>query len=324
MVAEDRPNWQSLLTVPIDRDATMDPMNQEWGKARLNLEAQILQTLASLVPPQSDESDTQTRFMIQTPTLRDSLDPNEITVSDLSTATPVSSGSAPEGCFSLSPDDWPENTTTVMIRHIPCKYSQRKLMKEINDAGFLGHYDFFYLPMDPRSRANRGFAFINLDLPETAKKLCQAINGKRLRHFNSEKVLAVAPADLQGFDANAAHYAASRVLRVERNPHHRPLFFRPLPQHLFNTGIRNANDGGFSPSHVSVPATKLETKGTPQELVAPATTPSKEDSAKPPGLPLAHDGYGEPMTAGARYCGQCGKAKDTAHRFCPFCGTKSE
>jgi hypothetical protein len=122
--------------------------------------------------------------------------------------------------------------TTVMIRHIPCKYSQRKLMREINSAGFLGRYDFFYLPMDPRSHANRGFAFLNFVVPDIAEDFYRMFHGSRLKHFNSDKVIAVMPADLQGFEQNAVHYAASRVLRRKRATNSKPLFFRPLPDNL--------------------------------------------------------------------------------------------
>lgn len=122
--------------------------------------------------------------------------------------------------------------TTIMIRHIPCKYTQRKLMREINSAGFLGRYDFFYLPMDPRSHSNRGFAFLNIVSEEAAEEFYRMFHGQRLKHFNSDKVIAVMPADLQGFEQNAAHYAASRGLRRKRAQHSKPLFFRPLPPHL--------------------------------------------------------------------------------------------
>ena len=40
-----------------------------------------------------------------------------------------------------------DKRTTVMIRHIPNKYSTPSLLEEIN-LNFKGKYDFFYLPMD--------------------------------------------------------------------------------------------------------------------------------------------------------------------------------
>jgi hypothetical protein len=40
-----------------------------------------------------------------------------------------------------------DKRTTIMIRHIPNKYSNQSLLEEIN-VSFKGKYDFFYLPMD--------------------------------------------------------------------------------------------------------------------------------------------------------------------------------
>ena len=50
--------------------------------------------------------------------------------------------------------------TTVMIRHIPNKYTQRMLLQEIN-RHCQGKYDFFYLPIDYMNSANVGYAFVN-------------------------------------------------------------------------------------------------------------------------------------------------------------------
>jgi hypothetical protein len=40
-----------------------------------------------------------------------------------------------------------DKRTTIMIRHIPNKYTTQSLLEEI-DLNFKGKYDFFYLPMD--------------------------------------------------------------------------------------------------------------------------------------------------------------------------------
>jgi hypothetical protein len=298
-------------------DVHQDCPSQKWGEARLNLEAQIMQALSSF-----EQVQDQCQMQMEPGTVPVEFHPSEKTISeeDLSLATMV--GRPEQKFLDLSTatmagtggwcDDWPEQTTTLMIRHIPCKYSQRKLMKEINDAGYLGHYDFFYLPMDPRSRANRGFAFINLNTPENAKELYRAFDGKKLRFFNSEKVLAVVPADLQGFEANAAHYASSRVLRAERNPHHRPLFFRPLPVHLHNAVLRNAQaEGRRSLSKQSTVSTSTTSTGIVHEFEVPAVI-TKDDHLDSQFL----------LGLVAQYCGHCGQCKDSAHRFCPFCGTR--
>jgi hypothetical protein len=50
------------------------------------------------------------------------------------------------------------------------KYSQRKLLRELLSAGFQGKMDFMYLPIDPRTRASRGFAFCNFTSPQARSK----------------------------------------------------------------------------------------------------------------------------------------------------------
>jgi hypothetical protein len=54
------------------------------------------------------------------------------------------------------------NRTTLMIRNIPNKYTQKVLMQTIDEASFYGRYDFFYLPIDFKNRCNVGYAFINM------------------------------------------------------------------------------------------------------------------------------------------------------------------
>lgn len=62
---------------------------------------------------------------------------------------------------------------TIMMRNLPNKYTQAMLMEDIDAAGFNGSYEFFYLPMDPVTNANKGYAFINfceLTTPSEARK----------------------------------------------------------------------------------------------------------------------------------------------------------
>ena len=42
--------------------------------------------------------------------------------------------------------------TTVMLRNIPNKYTQKMLLDVINESGFSGKYNFFYLPIDFRNK----------------------------------------------------------------------------------------------------------------------------------------------------------------------------
>jgi hypothetical protein len=80
-------------------------------------------------------------------------------------------------------------------------------MAEI-EANFAGHFDFFYLPTNMKTKKNRGFAFINFKSAGSASAFYAAFNGQRLRQHSAQaKPVGVVPADVQGFEATAAHYA---------------------------------------------------------------------------------------------------------------------
>jgi hypothetical protein len=52
-------------------------------------------------------------------------------------------------------------------------------------------HDFFYLPIDLRSRANMGYAFLNLCHPLIALKFFQKFNNRAWDKFESEKICQV-------------------------------------------------------------------------------------------------------------------------------------
>jgi len=137
------------------------------------------------------------------------------------------------GGAAIPPPEW-ANTTTVMMRNLPNKYTQRMLLTEINHTGFLGTFDFLYLPIDPETTANRGYSFLNFIDPGFAWMFKMSYEGRKMNRFNSNKVVSVVPATLQGFEANYAHYASSRVNRGD--PAARPLFFREPKQPLPGAG----------------------------------------------------------------------------------------
>jgi hypothetical protein len=130
------------------------------------------------------------------------------------------------------PPEW-SDTTTVMMRNLPNKYTQRMLLTEVNEVGFIGTFDFLYLPIDPETNANRGYCFVNFVSPSASWLFKKAFEGRAMSFFNSKKVVSVAPATLQGFEANYAHYSSARVNRGD--PATRPLFLRQPDQLEVNT-----------------------------------------------------------------------------------------
>ena len=57
-----------------------------------------------------------------------------------------------------------DKRTTVMIKNIPNKYTQKMLLQKINET-HKDQYDFFYLPIDFKNQCNVGYAFINFVHP---------------------------------------------------------------------------------------------------------------------------------------------------------------
>jgi len=199
--------------------------------------------------------------------------------------------------------------TTVMIRYIPTKYTQQQLMREINCAGFLGKYDFFYCPSDLHRHGNRGFAFINFTTPIHADLYYCAFHGRRFQHYKSNTPLAVLPADRQGFEANAEQYARSRGNGRRRSLQCRALFFRPLPEHL----TRGSQAG-------QVEQLDLQSETSPCTSTAVTSIAKSMCHHKVDGNPAAQ----APVLARPRFCAYCGQPKkQDHHNFCVYCGAKT-
>ncbi|VAH83204.1 unnamed protein product [Triticum turgidum subsp. durum] len=118
-----------------------------------------------------------------------------------------------------------ETRTTVMIRNIPNKYSQKLLLNMLDnhcieynkkiDAGEGGgepfsSYDFLYLPIDFNNKCNVGYGFVNLTTPEAAVRLYKAFHKQPWEVYNSRKICQVTYARVQGLEALKDHFKNSK------------------------------------------------------------------------------------------------------------------
>ncbi|PWA84362.1 RNA recognition motif 2, Nucleotide-binding alpha-beta plait domain protein [Artemisia annua] len=101
------------------------------------------------------------------------------------------------------------DTTSVMIKNIPNKYTRKLLMQTLDnhcklendkngDKGSVSAYDFLYLPIDFHKRGNAGFAFVNFTTPEGAVRFRDAFDGQRWECFESGKIAMITKARIQG------------------------------------------------------------------------------------------------------------------------------
>lgn len=129
-----------------------------------------------------------------------------------------------------------EMRTTVMVRNIPNKYTQRMLLDAVNGANFRKRYDFFYLPVDFRSKCNMGYAFINFSSPHDVAAFFLEFNGQKWSKFNSEKICAISFGRLQGLKSLISHFLTASVMKQDRRV--RPLFptraLKMIPQNNNN------------------------------------------------------------------------------------------
>ena len=105
-----------------------------------------------------------------------------------------------------------DTRTTVMIRNIPNKYTQKMLLGRI-DARHQGKYDFFYLPIDLKNNCNVGYAFINMSDPSFIVQLYEDLAGKKLECFNSEKICELTYGRIQGKEKLVDNFQSAVDLR---------------------------------------------------------------------------------------------------------------
>lgn len=117
--------------------------------------------------------------------------------------------------------------TTLMIRNIPNKYSQKMLL-DVLDRKYRGRYDFFYLPIDFKNRCNLGYAFVNFKDASTTAEFYKELHSKSWEEFNSKKVCEITYARVQGRNALIEHFRNSRFPCNE--PDYLPLVFEPVDE----------------------------------------------------------------------------------------------
>eukprot|EP00931_Biecheleriopsis_adriatica_P018712 TRINITY_DN13003_c0_g1_i3.p1 TRINITY_DN13003_c0_g1~~TRINITY_DN13003_c0_g1_i3.p1 ORF type:complete len:383 (+),score=65.34 TRINITY_DN13003_c0_g1_i3:76-1224(+) len=209
-----------------------------------------------------------------------------------------------------------EDVTTVMVRNIPNRYNQQLLLEELKTRGFLGCYDFLYVPIDPETQANRGYAFINFIDAQFAWMFRLAYEGRKMGSYNSEKLVSVSPAKLQGFEANYLHYSSARVNRGD--PALRPLFLRepnvPCSKHERRRGGRRGQG-----SLIDMVDRQSQTAESSGLSAVEGKRAGQEVSQKADMLPQTSQSQ---ISDQINSCRSCGGNVKSSFRFCQFCGAQ--
>lgn len=111
-----------------------------------------------------------------------------------------------DGEEALRPTD-----TTLMLSYVPCRMRQDELAVLIDGLGFLGRWDYLYLPSGGRAGKKRsnnmGYAFVNFTQPAYARESARLLHGYQFAGCNpTRRPCRVRRACFQGMAALTAHF----------------------------------------------------------------------------------------------------------------------
>merc|ERR1711988_924561 len=102
-------------------------------------------------------------------------------------------------------------------------YRPEELLEAIDDWRMF--VDFYYMPVDFNSCTNMGYAFVNFHTIDAADAFRREFDGFRLPLYqDSNKVLAVSEARVQGLQANIDRFRNSSVM-VKVSDEYKPMVF---------------------------------------------------------------------------------------------------
>ncbi|GAA97970.1 hypothetical protein E5Q_04650 [Mixia osmundae IAM 14324] len=104
-----------------------------------------------------------------------------------------------------------DNRTTVMIRNIPNKLTDLGLLDVLNESSPRS-FDFMYLRVDFQSGANTGYAFVNFCTVTSLLTFANTKLGTRWNRCNSDKVIQMSYANVQGKEALINKFRCSSVM----------------------------------------------------------------------------------------------------------------
>jgi len=142
-----------------------------------------------------------------------------------------------------------ELRTTVMLRNLPKTLGRSVLLRRLDSMGFVGQYDFVYVPVDFSTGVGLGYAFINMCVPGAATKVWEAFEGMAQWDTDSDTVCSVSWSDPhQGLAAHIERYQNSPVMHADVPDEWKPA--------LFMSGMRVE----FPPPTKKIKAPKVRSK----------------------------------------------------------------
>jgi len=197
----------------------------------------------------------------------------------------------------------PAKRTTVMLRNMPEKYLRDDLTRMLDNSGFTALYDFVYMPMNFRTKASFGYAFVNMVSHDDAQRCHDKFQGFKDWGVVTEKVCEVSWSDMhQGLSAHIDRYRNSPVMHESVPDEYKPVMYSggtratfPAPTKKIrqprirrltdgdeNDDAEDPEDGALSGSplslpmpmqHCPLPGDGVQVPMSPQAGMAPSMAP---------------------------------------------------
>lgn len=117
-----------------------------------------------------------------------------------------------------------QNATTAIIRNVPARCSQARLLKMWPPEG---SYNLLYLPYCFKSRRGAGFALVNFTSHAAMLDFRETWHGSVLLPEASAKPLDVVMAEVQGLESNLMQMRASNKMNRIKHMKHVPVLIHP-------------------------------------------------------------------------------------------------
>mmetsp|Transcript_41091 Transcript_41091/g.119015 ORF Transcript_41091/g.119015 Transcript_41091/m.119015 type:complete len:135 (+) Transcript_41091:2-406(+) len=112
------------------------------------------------------------------------------------------------------------------MRNLPNNYTRSMLLEMLDQEGFVGAYDFVYLPVDFQRGCGLGYAFVNLVDASLVPRFRAAFEGFSRWSVRTGKVCQVTWSDRgQGLRANIKRYRNSPVMHASVPDDYKPCLF---------------------------------------------------------------------------------------------------
>jgi len=168
-------------------------------------------------------------------------------------AMPQFQRAAPAGSRSHSSNEAstpsPEDFTTLMLRNLPNTYTRDMLVDLLDSEGFAGMFNFVYLPIDFKTHAGLGYAFVDCNSTQETDRMRRHFEGFTGWAVRSEKICSVSWShpEQQGFKAHVERYRNSPVMHDSVPEEWKPALysgglrvpFPPPTRKLRNPNIRD-------------------------------------------------------------------------------------